>query len=84
MYHALAYSGIMCIQALLKFEQVQYDYIAFIMLDTVSWNDASIEEVKTIKYFYGIYCFSKQYKRLLRVSKMHWIFVRGVYCNIIN
>lgn len=39
MYHALAYSGIMCIQALLKFEQVQYDYIAFIILDTVSWND---------------------------------------------
>ena len=32
MYHALAYSGIMCIQALLKFEQVQYDYIIFIIL----------------------------------------------------
>ena len=35
MYHALAYSGIMCIQALLKFEQVQYDYnITFIILLT--------------------------------------------------
>jgi len=34
MYHALAHSGIMCIQALLKFEQVQYDYITFIILLT--------------------------------------------------